>query len=99
MVILDSSHFCPVCGFDLYKELGVFPWEGDNPSDEICSSCGIQFGYTDAAGGDQEKRKQIYEEWRKKWVNSGMRWHDNNENKPEEWNPKEQLKNIGINIK
>jgi hypothetical protein len=40
------------------------PWsEESGGSFEICPSCGIQFGYTDFAGGDIERRKQIWEAW------------------------------------
>lgn len=34
---------------------------------EICRSCGIQFGYDDAAGDDPEVRYVVYSEWRKAW--------------------------------
>src|SRR3712207_8831748 len=45
-----------------------------SPSDEICPSCGIQFGYDDAAGGHIVKRHAIYREWRTQWIICGKEW-------------------------
>jgi len=39
--------------------------------DKICPSCGIQFGYDDAAGGDPEVTYAVYSEWRKSWNANG----------------------------
>jgi hypothetical protein len=66
---------CPVCE----NKLGFAPWDGDNPSHEICPFCGIQFGYNDAR---LDLRQQIYQEWRKEWVAndrqpfSGDQWRE-----------------------
>ena len=87
------KYICPVCGYDgLYEQ----PWINDNPSDEICPCCGIQFGYTDAAGGDINTRKKIYREWRKKWINESMMWWSDSRKPPNDWNPEKQLANIGV---
>jgi transcription elongation factor Elf1 len=52
---------CPACGYTGLREA---PWDDKNGgSQEICTSCGIQFGYDDAAGGDTSKRKTIYRHW------------------------------------
>jgi hypothetical protein len=53
---------CPVCEYNLGTD-------GSNPDhyQEICSGCGIQFGYNDAIG-DEEKRKKIYQKWRELWI-------------------------------
>jgi transcription elongation factor Elf1 len=57
---------CPVCGFSGLTEP---PWSDEGGgSQEICPQCGIQFGYTDAAGGDAVKREEIYAEWRRKYL-------------------------------
>lgn len=85
------NYFCPVCGYNL----GFSPWNGSSPSDEICPSCGIQFGYDDSAGGDLEKRSMIYKKWRQDWINNGMKWYSKND-KPKDWDPKQQLDNIKI---
>lgn len=78
------SYICPVCGFPELEEnpeyIGSF---------EICSSCRFQFGVTD------DDKGYTYEQWRNKWIAEGMRWGGSNA-APENWNPVEQLKNIGI---
>lgn len=55
---------CPACN----TELDFQPWDGNIPSSEICHYCGIQFGYTDAAGGDEEKRSELYIKWKEAWI-------------------------------
>lgn len=81
---------CPVCGFDL----GFKPWDGESASDEICPSCGIQFGYDDAAGSDHEQRKRIHDAWREKWIAKGMPWSSVGMPSPPDWNPEEKLRHI-----
>jgi hypothetical protein len=80
---------CPVCGFNL----GFKPWQGESASDEFCLSCGIQFGYTDSAGGDLEARKQLYVDWRCKWIAEGMPWRGVIA-PPKGWDPRRQLENL-----
>jgi hypothetical protein len=82
--------FCPVCGY----EPDFAPWDGDSPSDEICPSCGIQFGYDDAAGGDPDGRNKIYDMWRESWIKKGMRWSSFGIAQPPDWNPEEQLRRL-----
>lgn len=93
MTGINRNYLCPICGFNIFTEFGILPWDNDNPSDEICPSCGIQFGYTDAAGGDIEKRKKIYQQWRENWIKNGMKWRggDDDKNKPKDWDPQQQL--------
>ncbi len=55
------ANACPVCE----ALLGFEPWKGESASDEICPSCGIQFGYNDAR---RELRAAVYDEWRKAWL-------------------------------
>jgi len=86
------TYTCPVCGYDGLFEL---PWQGECPSDDICPSCGIQFGYHDAAGGDDEGRKRIYLEWRERWIAGGMAWHSASvEPPPAGWDPAAQLRRV-----
>ena len=65
---------CPVCDVALDFE----PWRQGSAADEICPSCGIQFGYNDAR---PDLRSQIYAEWRKAWIANDRRpiegeaWH------------------------
>jgi hypothetical protein len=84
------TNYCLVCGYDL----GIAPWEDSEPSHEICPSCGIHFGYDDMAGGKKEMRLYIYLGWRGKWKADDMKWWSKGQPQPENWNPKEQLKNI-----
>lgn len=87
---------CPVCGYDL----GFEPWVEDSASDEYCPSCGIQFGYHDVteASGIIGTREQIYVQWRERWVSGRMKWDSKGISPPSNWNPKEQLKRIGVEI-
>jgi hypothetical protein len=89
--LIKDTH-CPVCGYDL----GFPAWKDKSPSDEICPSCGIQFGYNDAAGGDEARRRQIYQQWRQKWIAEGMRWNSVGISPPPQWDPIGQLRQIGI---
>ena len=55
---------CPVCG----EKLGFKAWNDDNPSDELCPGCGIQFGYNDAR---PDLRQLVYAAWRDEWIANG----------------------------
>ena len=59
---MEESFACPACG---YPDLAEAPWSESGGSFEICPSCGIQFGYTDMAGGDPNARQRVWEEWPK----------------------------------
>jgi hypothetical protein len=74
--------------------LAFEPWEGDNPSDEICPCCGIQFGYDDFAGGSEAKRQGVYGSWREAWVAKGMPWTSRAERPPNDWNPGRQVERV-----
>jgi hypothetical protein len=70
---------CPVCDYALDEQ----PWSSaGGGSYEICPRCGIQFGYTDDAGGDLKARQRLYAEWRREWRSAGS---------PDEWVPKREL--------
>jgi hypothetical protein len=84
---MTKSYNCPACGFLLDFE----PWSNGSASDEICPCCGIQFGYTDFAGGDVKRRAELYHEWRNRWIAKGMPWHDPGNAPPPDWNPTKQL--------
>jgi hypothetical protein len=83
---------CPVCGY----ELGFPSWQGKSASDEICPCCYIQFGYDDWAEGDTDTRQRVHEEWRKRWIDEGMKWHSKGMKPTEGWNPIDQLRAIGV---
>lgn len=80
-------HICPVCG---YPELYEPAWADGHPSEDICPSCGTQFGYDDARGVDVESRRIVHAELRARWVASGSKWWSP-EPEPANWNPKRQL--------
>jgi len=93
---VNKSTLCPVCGYNL----GFEAWKGELPSHEFCASCGIQFGYHDVpeASGAVGTRKKIHLQWRRYWIDSGMVWSSHGIPKPTDWNPREQLKRIGVKI-
>lgn len=83
------TYTCPACGF---AGLTDQPWSGQSPSDDICPSCGIQFGYHDARGTDALQRMRIYREWRERWIEAGMNWHAARiQPPPSNWNPADQV--------
>ena len=85
---------CPVCGYDGLSEE---PWSATGGgSQEICYSCGVQFGYTDMAGGDRDRRISVWQELREEWVRGGMNWSSVGCEPPEGWDPVEQLKNVRL---
>ena len=88
---------CPVCG---YPYLEDEPWHGYSASDDICPSCGIQFGYDDVkeACGREGTKDELQERWRKEWVDKGMPWKIKGIKPPENWDPKKQLEQMGINV-
>lgn len=72
---------CPVCGYDGLVEP---PFDSDgNPSYEICSCCGYEFGFDEAT----------YQEYRKTWIDRGAQWF-NVKKRPLIWSLSEQLHNI-----
>ncbi len=83
---MSFTTFCPVCGFDLDFEA----WSNDSPSNEICSCCGMQFGYYDATPGGPVARAVIYAKWREQWTQAGMPWRSGDQ-PPADWNPVHQL--------
>ncbi len=75
---------CRVCGLIQQEP----PWgsDGKSPNYDICSCCGVEFGYEDSTDIGVIA-------YRKKWLESGSKWN-NCEDMPENWNVEEQLKNI-----
>jgi hypothetical protein len=78
--------------------LGFLPWDGKSASDEICPCCYIQFGYDDTNGGDESGRDKVYVEWKRVWIEEGMKWNSKGRRPPAEWNPADQLRLIGIQL-
>lgn len=78
---------CPVCG---YEPLADAAWVGDSASDEICPSCGTQFGYDDFAD-DPATRHLRHLELRRAWVSGGHPWSSPSRPQPADWDPQHQL--------
>lgn len=96
MVAIETNNFCPVCGFELEEPA----WKDGSPSYNICPSCGVEFGYGDF-GVTISERKKRHEQLRKEWIKNGMKYKhfdDEFDPQPSNWNPIQQLKNIGIEI-
>jgi hypothetical protein len=84
-----EKYVCYVCG---YPNLDEPPrgLDGNIPSFDICDCCGIEFGYEDTT-------KENILKYRQKWIGTGGEWFCK-ELCPENWDMKEQLKNIGVFI-
>lgn len=83
---MTNGFLCPVCG---YEDLLEPAWDNDSPSDDICPSCGTQFGYDDFAG-DTGRRQARHRELRERWKDAGCPWSSPGE-PPPEWDPARQL--------
>jgi hypothetical protein len=62
-----ASAFCPVCGWATPD----LPWgvDGLTPSFDICSCCGVEWGYQDASWVGLER-------YRAGWLEGGAPWRD-----------------------
>lgn len=98
-----GNYICTVCGYDGLTEPPYSKGFIDSgyASYEGCSACGFETGYDDdmdAVGADGNyTNEQMTELYRKKWIEEGMPWRTTNP-KPLNWDPKKQLRNIGIII-
>jgi hypothetical protein len=82
------AHICPVCGYDGLEEP---PYDDKgNPSHEICSCCGFEFGYDDESEGFS------FSAYRNKWLSEGAEWF-NPAHKPAVCSLEEQLRRFGVN--
>ena len=90
-MMASGGYLCPVCG---YPDLHELPWDGDSGSFEICPSCGTQFGYDDAAGGDAARREAVYASLRLAWKAAGCPWSSPGQPPPGDWNPAGQLEAV-----
>jgi transcription elongation factor Elf1 len=86
---MKIAYTCPICGYDQLTEP---PYDKNgNPSYEICSCCGFEYGYDDHDQGES------FESYRIEWINNGAIWFDQN-SKPKDWSLKSQLLNINIKL-
>ena len=83
------KYICPVCG---YPGLDEPAWDNKygTPSYNICPCCGCEFGYEDATPKAKDSYLRI-------WIHNGAPWRKP-ELKSQEWNLKNQLAHIGINL-
>ena len=86
ILFMPQSYICPVCGFPNLTEPPHYADGG--ASDEICPSCGFQFGY------DDDDQGITFEEWRRSWIERGMPWTSRGIARPVDWDAKAQLRNI-----
>ena len=83
-----TTYLCPVCG---YAQLTIPPYlASGKPSFEFCDCCDFQFGVTDGS------EHITHAEWRDRWISAGMQWDwgRSDDERPENWDPVEQLKNL-----
>jgi hypothetical protein len=64
-------------------------FEDGQPTYAICPCCGFESGYD----GVEEVHFQQY---RRRWIASGMPWFSSIDRPPEGWDPIEQLKRAGL---
>lgn len=87
------SCLCPVCG---YPDLDEPAWNGTSPSDDICTSCGTQFGYDDFAT-DPARRTERHRLLRQRWRDRGCPWYaEGLEDPPPGWDPDAQLARLAL---
>lgn len=82
----SKTYTCTVCGYPSLDEPPVD--EYGCASFDICSCCGIQFGYHDAC--------RSHEELRRKWIAEGIPWHSELVHPPNGWNATDQLRAAGL---
>ncbi|MDR3450744.1 MAG: hypothetical protein P4M15_13545 [Alphaproteobacteria bacterium] len=83
-----EKYICPVCGYPGLSEPAYNDY--GNPSFDICVSFWYQFGKTD------DDEHFTHEQWRQKWIAEGAPWRGKSKKAPSDWNPMEQLRNIGV---
>lgn len=89
----NKNYICPVCGYDGLE------FEPNN-SYEICSCCGYEFGTLDYEGKDvgaefdYKETMNFFSYVRNIWLGNGAEWYSNINQKPQNWDLQNQLKNI-----
>ena len=82
---MSKNYICPICGYDKLEE-APFDETGE-PSFDICSCCGCEYGY------DVVNDKVEIEKYRENWIKHGAKWFYEGD-KPKNWSLEKQLKNI-----
>ena len=79
--MVKRKYICPVCGYPMQ----------DPPRDNnLCPSCGTEFGYHDAG--------RTFQDIRQEWLRSGAHWWSRYEKQPYNWNPFQQMMDAGFRI-
>jgi hypothetical protein len=107
MEIVARKFVCPCCGFPEldappYARIGLPPWidhgkppynqRYGEPSYDVCSCCGFEFGNDDDPGTAPPK---TFKEYLINWITEGCVWFDS-QRRPLDWNLEEQLRKAGI---
>lgn len=105
-----TNYICPVCGYDKLDtspyEKGIeFPVDENltppyskyfgEPSYDICSCCGFEFGNDDEPGTTTGVK---FMDYLLTWIKEGQSWFDENK-KPDQWSLSKQIKSIEIEPK
>jgi hypothetical protein len=80
----DASYCCRICG--LKQDFKPWGEDGKTPAFEICSCCGVDFGYQDCT-------PEYAKKFRNEWLKKDSKWANPDE-KPANWSLEEQMKNI-----
>ena len=82
----SHQHNCRVCGLYIIDP----PWgeDGQSPTYEICSCCGVEFGHEDYT-------IESTIQYRKKWLSNNLKWFDDRQ-RPSNWDFEKQMKDIPI---
>jgi hypothetical protein len=78
-----AEFICPVCG---YSGLIEPPYSNQEPSFEICPSCGTEFGL------DDDDRS--FDQLRDAWIASGSKWWSSHQAPPQGWDSAKQLSKL-----
>ncbi len=87
---------CPVCGYLGLTEKPYTPSPLNGyplGSDEICPSCGFQFGFNERTE-EALLPSLAHERYRAVWVQNGCHWWSKSDPKPIDWNPEAQLASL-----
>lgn len=66
-MLSEPTNFCRVCGLE--QPQPQYGEDGCTPTFEICSCCGVEFGYEDITAAGVER-------FRAAWMRRGKKWFD-----------------------
>ena len=97
---MNKKYICPICGYD---GLEFEPVE----SYEICPCCGYEFGTCDYFDNSNypvdvgekfnyEESENFYAYVRELWIKHRCEWWSDSDQKPKNWDPLKQLRNLNL---